>query len=108
MEKEKLLAQDRAEQRQKQLKKEYHLKEVEEQYNSLKNMHGGLNGTENTGYDDSAMSMYLGDDDAGMVQINDEKEDKEDFSALLAQHRNHLLAEKVNSGWFPFPIHWSE
>jgi hypothetical protein len=53
-------------------------------------LHGGLNGTENTGYDDSAMDAYL---EQGLVQISDE----ENYGQLLFDHRNHLLVEKIKS-----------
>lgn len=42
-------------------------------------MHGGLNGTEDTGYDDDAMTFYLssvfGGNDSGMVQLDELQEE---------------------------------
>lgn len=32
---------------------------IEKQYQELKNQHGGLSGTEDTGYDDNLMSAYI-------------------------------------------------
>jgi hypothetical protein len=34
-------------------------KKIEKAFSKLKTEHGGLNGTEDTGYDDSAMGAYL-------------------------------------------------
>lgn len=54
----------------------------------MKSQHGGLTGTEDTGYDDSLMNAYLVKDTAlpasmaslinDMVQLNEEKEVDED------------------------------
>ena len=70
-----------------------HRKEVDEQYNSLKNLHGGLNGTENTGYDDSMMEFYIDKDD-GMIQLDQEVHD--DYLQLLHDHRIHILTMTMN------------
>lgn len=34
-------------------------KKIQEEYERIKNEHGGITGTEDTGYDDSLMSTYL-------------------------------------------------
>ena len=36
--------------------------QIEKQYQELKTQHGGLNGTEDTGYDDSLMNAYIAKD----------------------------------------------
>lgn len=56
--------------------------------------HGGLNGTEDTGYDDSAMDAYVARAEPGqstevMIQQDDIK--VEEYEALLVEHRNHIL-----------------
>jgi len=64
----------------------------------LKNEHGGLNGTEDTGYDDSAMNAYVGrDDPASALMVQDEYEDNE-FETLLIEHRNYVLTSKITEG----------
>ena len=54
------LAQKKKEAKRKQLERK---KTIEKQFNKLKTEHGGLNGTEDTGYDDGSMSAYLGRDE---------------------------------------------
>ena len=55
-------------------------------------MHGGLNGTEDTGYDDSAMNAYIKQDsEQDMLQIDEE----EGFAQMLNDHRHKVLVEKM-------------
>ena len=61
----------------------------------LKTEHGGINGTEDTGYDDSAMDAYVKRDDPVVLLQSDDIE-VEEYENLLVEHRNHLLAEKIN------------
>lgn len=62
--------------------------------------HGGLNGTEDTGYDDSAMDAYVNRDDptAGILVQEGEDFEPEEFEQLLVEHRNHIISEKMNEG----------
>jgi len=64
----------------------------------LQSEHGGLNGTEDTGYDDSAMDAYVARPEPGqsaevMIQQDDIK--VEEYEALLVEHRNHVLTKKM-------------
>lgn len=75
-------------------------KKIEEDYNKLQTEHGGINGTEDTGYDDSAMTAYVKREDAAPtasaeVMLQDDFE-VEEYEALLLEHRNHLLTQKIN------------
>ena len=42
-------------------------KKLDEKLKQLQKEHGGINGTENTGYDDSAMSLYIGQGEQDMI-----------------------------------------
>jgi hypothetical protein len=43
---------------------------IEKQYQELKTQHGGLNGTEDTGYDESAMNAYVArDSPLGLINL---------------------------------------
>ena len=53
------LVQKKKEAKRKQLELKKH---IEKQFNKLKTEHGGLNGTEDTGYNDESMNAYLGRD----------------------------------------------
>ena len=66
-------------------------KELEERLKKVQTEHGGLHGTEDTGYDDDAMSLYIKGDnaDASNVQIG----------AMLTEHRNHVLIRKINEDY---------
>ena len=54
-----------------------------------------MNGTEDTGYDDSAMDAYVKREDPVMLQDDYEIEE---YEQLLIEHRNHIIAEKMTEG----------
>ena len=52
--------------------KKDHEKSIEDQYQKLKKEHGGLNGTEDTGYDDSNMEAFM-KMTTTLVQLNEQQ-----------------------------------
>ena len=68
---------------------------IEEAFKKLKTEHGGINGTEDTGYDDSAMDAYVSRDDPAML-VQSEDIEVEEYENLLIEHRNHILTQQIN------------
>lgn len=67
---------------------------IEKKFEELKTQHGGLNGVEDTGYDDNAMDAYMRQESASLM-IDSNDFDKEEYETLLMEHRNHLLQIKM-------------
>jgi len=61
--------------------------------------HGGLNGTEDTGYDDSLMDAYIGRGESQGVMLENELslEDQQMLGAMIREHRETLLAASLRS-----------
>jgi len=71
----------------------------------LKKEHGGLNGTEDTGYDENLMNAYIMKDapvglEPGMDVLVSLEESIDDdtlvYLTLIKDHREHLLAQKIS------------
>ena len=56
----------------------------------MKTEHGGLNGTENTGYDDNSMDAYIKDIDGTALQTNEEV-----YNTLIHEHREHVFTQSI-------------
>lgn len=95
--KKQALVQKKKEQKRKALERK---KTIEEQLKKLTKEHGGLNGTEDTGYDDTGMDAYLGRDDptAGILVQQGEDFEPQEFEQLLVEHRNHIISLKMTEG----------
>jgi len=61
-------------------------RKIEEAYKKLQAEHGGLDGTQDTGYDDAAMDAYL-KKDAIALQIDNEEITHQQVNTLLKEHR---------------------
>ena len=69
-------------------------KHIEEAYKKLQTQHGGLNGTDNTGYDDDSMEAYIKSDFSHVLLSEDSS--VEEFENLLMEHRNSLLVKEMD------------
>ena len=65
-EKMQALAEQKKENKRRELERK---KKIEKDFENLKSQHGGLTGTEDTGYDDSAMSAYVSRDEPGSANL---------------------------------------
>lgn len=97
IQKKQALIQKKKEQKRKVLERK---KKIEKAYSKLKTEHGGLNGTEDTGYDDSAMNAYLVRDEPSLqntLMIQDDF-DVQEYETMLTEHRNFVLTQEITHG----------
>ena len=71
--------------------KERKKKELEERLKKVQTQHGGVHGTEDTGYDEDAMAMYIKGDNTEATNVQ--------ISSLMADHRNHVLISEINKDY---------
>ena len=90
------LAEQKKENKRRELERK---RKIEKDFENLKAEHGGLTGTEDTGYDDSAMSSYVSRDEPGQanLMVEDDFESNE-YETLLIEHRNHVLTKTITEG----------
>lgn len=59
----------------------------------MKKEHGGLTGTEDTGYDDGAMDSYA--NDVAALMVGDDFEPKQ-YESMLREHRSYVLLASMD------------